>query len=262
MLLVDDEPGVRATLSEILRLQGFDVTVASSVSEGIDAISSEKFDALISDLNIGEPGDGFTLVSAMRRTQPDAITIIITGYPAFDSALEAIRSQVDGYLIKPTKVPELVELLRNRLRNNQGRHVPLAHKRLSEVLVECSGEALRDWTAAMQSLPGWSKLSEVELRNHLPGLIAELAWRVENPRLEIKPTAVEAAAQHGRLRKHQGFSVPEVLHETRILRQVILSMIRAQLLSLNLSSLFTDIAVVSATLDELLENSIHAFLAD
>jgi ActR/RegA family two-component response regulator len=39
------------------------------------------FDVLISDLNIGHPADGFVVVSAMRRTQPDTLTFILTGYP-------------------------------------------------------------------------------------------------------------------------------------------------------------------------------------
>ena len=44
------------------------------------------FDVLLSDLNIGQPGDGFTVVSAMRRVQPKAATFILTGYPDFDTA--------------------------------------------------------------------------------------------------------------------------------------------------------------------------------
>src|SRR4051812_7132489 len=115
VLLVDDDAGIRTSLQEILRKEGFEVTVCASVSEGLAEINSKAFDALISDLNIGEPSDGFTVVSAMRRTQPQAITLIMTGFPAFDSALEAIRQQVDAYLMKPTDVRELLGLLRSGL---------------------------------------------------------------------------------------------------------------------------------------------------
>jgi ActR/RegA family two-component response regulator len=262
VLLVDDEPGVRATLSEILKLQEFDVTTAATVSEALEAMNGAKFDALISDLNIGEPGDGFTLVSAMRRTQPGAITIIITGYPAFDTALEAIRSQVDGYLIKPTRVPELLDLLRNKLESNQGRHSPVVHKRLSQLLSEHAEEALQEWTNTMRSLPEWQALSGEGFQDHLLGLIRELSWRIENPKLPIRTESIQAATQHGQLRKSQGFRIPDVLQETMILRQVILSLIHMHLLSLNLSSLFMDISIVSATLDELLASSVRAFLAE
>jgi two-component system response regulator PilR (NtrC family) len=100
MLFVDDEPSIRLTLPQILRMHGYDVEVASTVTEALAAIQSRKFDVLISDLNIGSAGDGFTVVSAMRRTQPECITLILTGYPGFETALQAIRSQVDDYLVK------------------------------------------------------------------------------------------------------------------------------------------------------------------
>ena len=83
------------TLSAILSRFGFDVTSAADVPEALSLIANRKFDVLISDLNIGEPGDGFTVVSAMRRVQPEAATFILTGYPDFESALLAIRNQVD-----------------------------------------------------------------------------------------------------------------------------------------------------------------------
>src|SRR6266567_5471173 len=58
-------------------------TLTPREREILKLIQSEQFDVLLSDLNIGEPSDGFTVVSAMRRIQPDALTIILTGYPAF-----------------------------------------------------------------------------------------------------------------------------------------------------------------------------------
>lgn len=115
ILFVDDEPGIRLTLPAILEGAGFQVVVAATVPEALSIIGTQKFDVLISDLNIGNPGDGFTVVSAMRRTQPDAVTFILTGYPAFETALEAIRQQVDDYLVKPADVEELVNNIRAKL---------------------------------------------------------------------------------------------------------------------------------------------------
>src|SRR5215472_6606313 len=115
ILFVDDEPGIRATLPVILNQFGFNVTTAASVPEALHLVATEPFDVLIADLNIGQPGDGFTVVSAMRRTQPSAVTFILTGYPAFETALEAIRQQVDDYLIKPADVPTMVQKIRTKL---------------------------------------------------------------------------------------------------------------------------------------------------
>src|SRR5512138_3165469 len=114
VLFVDDEPNIRLTLPAILRMHNFEVTAVATVADALAKISEDRFDVLIADLNIGEPGDGFTVVSAMRRTQPDAVTIIMTGFPAFETALEAIRSQVDDYVVKPATIDRLVEVIQRK----------------------------------------------------------------------------------------------------------------------------------------------------
>ena len=116
VLFVDDEPSLRVTFPAILRMHGFEVRTAATVAQALMEMTTRTFDILISDLNIGQPGDGFTVVSAMRRTQPDCINLILTGFPAFESALAAIQSQVDDFLIKPARIEELVELIQEKLR--------------------------------------------------------------------------------------------------------------------------------------------------
>jgi DNA-binding NtrC family response regulator len=116
VLFVDDDPGIRLTMPEILRQHGFSVTAVGTVDEALDAITSAHFDVLISDLNFDHPADGFIVVSAMRSTQPMCMTLILTGFPGFENALEAIRNQVDDYLIKPVDVPTLVSLIEKKLK--------------------------------------------------------------------------------------------------------------------------------------------------
>src|SRR5256885_16042780 len=117
ILFADDEPGIRMTLPLILEQEGFEVSVAATVGEALAYINRDSFDVLLADLNIGERGDGFTLISAMRRGQPSAVTLILTGYPDFETALQAIRNQVDDYLTKPTDVRELVATIKERAMN-------------------------------------------------------------------------------------------------------------------------------------------------
>jgi DNA-binding NtrC family response regulator len=114
ILLVDDEPSIRLTLPVILRDHGFEVRSASTVAEAIAEINAKHFDALLSDLNINEERDGFRVVSAMRRVQPNCVTIILTGYPGFDSAVQALRHQVDDYVVKPADIEALVSCLREK----------------------------------------------------------------------------------------------------------------------------------------------------
>src|SRR5216110_1722525 len=115
ILFVDDEDSIRLTLPPLLQSYGFEVTSAATVAEALGLITRHKFDVLISDLNIGHPGDGFTVVSAMRSHQPNALRFILTAYPAFESALEAIREEVHDYFVKPTETEVLVEKIRSKL---------------------------------------------------------------------------------------------------------------------------------------------------
>src|SRR4051794_11421994 len=175
VLFVDDEPNIRLTMPAILKMHKFDVTACATVAEALIAMQSNKFDVLIADLNIGQPGDGFTVVSAMRRTQPDAVTIILTGYPAFETALKAIRSQVDDYLVKPADVAELVKLINDKLVN----HTPTHHlevKSVSIIVSENKQAILKEWLARLKSLAEIrrSSLEDKELLNHTPAIIDEL----------------------------------------------------------------------------------------
>jgi len=60
----------------------------------------------------------------MRRTQPNCVTLILTGYPGFDSALKALRNQVDDYLIKPADIPALVNLIGAKLQQRNSGTLP------------------------------------------------------------------------------------------------------------------------------------------
>ena len=115
ILFVDDEPNIRLTLPPVLEEHGFEVKAAGTVADALTQINSSRFDVLISDLNVGESGDGFRVVGAMREKQPACITVILTGYPAFETAVDAIRHKVDDYVVKPLDVEVLVNSLRDKL---------------------------------------------------------------------------------------------------------------------------------------------------
>src|SRR5690349_10420173 len=200
MLFVDDEPSIRLTLPEILRLHGHKVDVASTVAEALTAIQRHKFDVLISDLNIGNPGDGFTVVSAMRRTQPQCVTLILTGYPGFETALQAIRNQVDDYLVKPTQIEQLVETIERKL-SQRTPHKPAPVKRVSEVLKEWQKSVVN---RAVVSLSARRKVSEDMVREGLLELFTALT-AFNDPKSD--PASLAKGASHGVLRRVQQYSV-------------------------------------------------------
>lgn len=115
LLFVDDEPGIRTTLAAILRRYGFTVTLAANVEEALEQIRTKQFDLLLCDLNLQREADGYSVISAMRESNPRCVTIVLTGYPAVESAVTGIHLGIDDYILKPTTPDGLVALLAEKL---------------------------------------------------------------------------------------------------------------------------------------------------
>jgi two-component system response regulator RegA len=261
LLFVDDESSIRLTLSEILTNEGFDVSVCATVPEAIEAINTNKFDVLISDLNVGEPGDGFTVVSAMRRVQPQVITFILTGYPDFESALKAIRNQVDDYITKPADVRSMVQAIRKHLENPRPVHVPVPTKRVSQLLLENKKEIINDWYGSVLKEKDLVsiKLSRSDRIDHLPALLEGLCERIENHPETPSKVLLKASAEHGTTRFQQGYSIPQMMREERLLQRVISDTLQAHLLVIDISMLIPDMVSIGECLASQLEESIRAF---
>jgi DNA-binding response OmpR family regulator len=258
---VDDEPAIRMTLSAILKQNGFEVTVAATVPESLALIAAEKYDILISDLNIGQPGDGFTVVSAMRRTQPEAVTIILTGYPAFESALRAIREQVDDFITKPADMDELLGNLRQRLERRQQR-TPMVTKRFRQIILENKQNIIEDWLRIVEEAPEIASmpLARDQRINHMPEVLDELVRSRSSEQAIASERALEAAAKHGVRRREQRYTIPMILEEGRILHFVISDYMRRNLLLIEISFLIPDLNEVSDRIHRLVQESVKAYL--
>jgi YesN/AraC family two-component response regulator len=261
ILFVDDEAGIRNTLKPILQQHGFEVTTAASVPEALEHINHATFDVLLSDLNIGQPGDGFTVVSAMRRVQPEAATFILTGYPDFDTALQAIRSQVDDYLLKPTDVPTLINAIQMRLEHR--REVPPEKplKRVSDLMQDSLKEITKEWLKLVKAHAELAaiRISDKDRTDHLPDLIEEMAKRVEADSDITTEDAKAAAMEHGKERARQGYNIPLVVIEMRLLQHVLSSVLQHNLIRMDLSTVIADMMQVGESLQEQLEFSIRGF---
>lgn len=264
ILVVDDDPNLRAVLAATLENAGYTAVSAATVSEALREIARSPFDVLISDLNIGEPGDGFTVVSAMRRSQPYCVSFILTGYPAFETALEAIRSQVDDYLVKPTNPSQLLACVAERLANPTQAHRRVTRLSVAEMLRAKSGEIvvrvselMRD-SATLRSL----QLTEEQRLDYVSETIADLVTQLESSTPEESTVrGLEAASVRSRVRRSQGYTVEMLAEDSRILNHAIHDVIEANLLDLRLSSLVSDLRRVSDTLGRELGVSIQAYMA-
>lgn len=262
ILFVDDEPGIRLTLPAILEQSGFEMTVAANVAEALKLITTEKFSVLISDLNIDTPGDGFTIVSAMRRIQPEATTIILTGYPAFETALEAIRQQVDDYVVKPADIPQLIGRITAKLGNPRGpAYAAVKPKRLSELLGDTKEQVIEEWFARVNRDESMAaiRLTRSERVDHLGIVFDEL---IENADREPAAASLSAAAKHGLTRLQQGYTLPMLVREARILQDVIGEFVQQNLLAINLSYVVPDLVRAGGTIEMFLEESIASYVRE
>src|SRR6202047_4137813 len=115
VLLVDDDDAVRAMMKATLGRKGFGLVAVSSVTEALRHITTESFDVLITDLHMPNPSDGFAVVTAMRHSQPDALTLLVSGYPDVKSAMEAILLAADDIIVKPFEAGKLAEMVHEKL---------------------------------------------------------------------------------------------------------------------------------------------------
>ncbi|MDK1031719.1 MAG: sigma-54 dependent transcriptional regulator [Planctomycetia bacterium] len=100
ILLVDDDQIILRSLSELLRLEGYQVETAMSFEEATGKLGAGTFQVVIADVSM--PGvDGFELLKVIRNRYPDITVIMITGYGSISSAVEAIKHGAFDYLTKP-----------------------------------------------------------------------------------------------------------------------------------------------------------------
>jgi ActR/RegA family two-component response regulator len=250
LLFVDDEPVILMSLAAVLRMHGFDVTTAASVAEALQKITSETFDILLSDLNIGNPGDGLTVVSAMRRTQPNAVTMILTGYPAFETALEAIRQQVDDYIVKPANIPALLRTIESKLGAPPRQRQLPPPKRVAMLLQEHI-ERIQDlWLSAVEEDEGLSHLpvSRDERLEYLVGVMEEIIVAAQS--YSGEDTSKYKASSEHKARDLKSYSAAMLLTEFCLLRRIIAQIVQENLLAVNLSYVVPDLAKVNESLDE------------
>jgi DNA-binding response OmpR family regulator len=106
-LIVDDEESIRLVLKETLERVGHVVTTAASGEQALDRLQESSFDLIVLDLMLGGAVDGQRVLEAARWRWPATVVVMLTAHGTLDSAVEAIREGVDGYLLKPAS-PEQV----------------------------------------------------------------------------------------------------------------------------------------------------------
>jgi DNA-binding response OmpR family regulator len=260
ILLVDDNEMLRKAIAAVLEDSKFQVSTAANVGEALQLIATKPFDVLLTDLHMPEAGDGFTVVSAMRHTNPNAVTLVFTGYPALQEAAEAILLQADEVLLKPMGMPPLIAVIRERLEKKKPRIMPNT-ERVASILERDSSVTIKDWLDRVDSESELTcvPLSRDQRTGHLPKLLQELVHRLRVPRELGTKQVSEAAVQHGKVRQSQGYSFPMIVEESRILQVSIFDTLQKNLGTVDFDSLLTDVMTIADECDSQLKQTLISF---
>jgi len=264
VLLVDDDDAVLAMMNATLTGKGFDVVAVSSVTEALRHITTESFDVLITDLHMPNPGDGFTVVTAMRHSQPDALTLLVSGYPDVQSAMAAILLEADEIMVKPFEVGRLAELVRAKMitRRPASR---VEKERVGAILQRCVPAVVGDWLARVKQARELNHipLSDDERTGHLPRLVEDLIVRLSKPSATAKDSDAVislAAIAHGKLRYLQGYTPAMLVHESRILQVTLFGTLQSNLSFLDFSLLLPDVMTIADEVDAQLTQSMEGYM--
>lgn len=106
ILIVDDEPLIRKSLYEILRIDGYHVQMAASGEEALGLLEKNKIDIVVTDLKLPKIS-GLQLLQEVKSRNPKAEVILITGYGSIESAVDAMKKGAFDYITKPINDTEI-----------------------------------------------------------------------------------------------------------------------------------------------------------
>jgi DNA-binding response OmpR family regulator len=264
VLLVDDDSAVLAMTSQGLERKGFEVVAASSVTEALRRIATESFDVLITDLHMPNPGDGFTVVSAMRHSQPNAMTMLVSGYPDVQSAMAAILLEADEIVVKPFEIGRLIDLVREKVVHRKPTK-RIDKESVGAILRRCTAAIVDGWLVRARQSSELNRilLSDEERTGHLPKLVEDLALRLSKPSATDKDSDAvfsAAAVAHGKLRYLQGYTPAMLVQESRILQVTIFGTLQINVESLDFSLVLPDVMTIADEVDAQLTQSMDSYM--
>jgi YesN/AraC family two-component response regulator len=263
ILLVDDDEVVRFSLSKILQQDGFAVTTAANVSEALKHINSTVFDVLLTDLHMPGAGDGLTVVSAMRHSNPKAVTMVLSAFPEMEAAARAILQQTDQILVKPMEVMALVKAIKQRVKT--GAPLPQVVETVAEILQRSVEDTIQAWYGRIKTDKKVMAVSMTfEQRTcHLQQVFRDLVSRLESSKpIGSKELVSKAASDHGINRQEQGYTAAMLVEESRMLQVCIFDTLQKNLATIDFSVLLISVMTIADEIDSQLSQAMDSFIAE
>lgn len=120
ILIVDDEPVTRKSLTDILRLEDYNVTSVPNGQAAVEYVRTHHVDLMVVDLRM--PGmDGLEVVQVVNQLAPDTEVVLLTAYASTETAIQALRLRIHDYLQKPAPPAQIVSSVKKGLDRRSAR---------------------------------------------------------------------------------------------------------------------------------------------
>lgn len=117
ILVVDDEPLIRKSLYEILRIEGYRAFMAGTAEEALEAIKNARMDIIITDMMLPKMS-GLVLLEKVKQDYPDTEVILATGYGSIETAIKAMKNGAYDYITKPI-IDNEIKIILNKIINQK-----------------------------------------------------------------------------------------------------------------------------------------------
>jgi len=114
ILVVDDDEAVLKSLKGILESEGYGVDTTQEGRQALARFESQSYDLVLLDIKLPDM-EGTKLLEALHDRFPEAVKIMVTGYPTLTNAVKSLNSGADAYLMKPVNPRRLLRTVKSRL---------------------------------------------------------------------------------------------------------------------------------------------------
>ncbi len=110
VLIVEDEDSARICLSDMLKLESYDVSSVVTGTQALEFVETSTPHIVLTDLKLPDMS-GINVISQIKKMHPNTICMVITGYASIESAVDAMKAGAFSYLKKPFRREELLVAL-------------------------------------------------------------------------------------------------------------------------------------------------------
>jgi len=97
---------------------GYLVDTAVNGSQAVQKLEVGFYRLALIDIRLPDM-EGTMLLSKVKETRPETVTVILTGYPTLQNSIEAVNNGADAYLLKPVRIKDLLEVVRDKLKKQE-----------------------------------------------------------------------------------------------------------------------------------------------